>query len=70
MSNPCPTIPDALMKWLDEMYPERSPEPSMSPAEMWMRAGERRLVRTLLSRHKDQGPNPHADQSQLPHRTA
>lgn len=36
-----------LVDLLEAMYPERSPEPEESERELWMRAGERRLVRKL-----------------------
>lgn len=37
-----------LVDILDELYPERCPDPDDSPAEMWMKAGERRLVNKLI----------------------
>ena len=41
-----------LIKELDKEFPESSPEPSHTDREIWMRAGERRIVRMLLARVK------------------
>ncbi|MGE3367008.1 MAG: hypothetical protein AB7I34_26610 [Rhizobiaceae bacterium] len=48
-----PTLPPALLDWLDRKYAERSPDPKDSEREIWMKAGERRLVRHLLLRAKE-----------------
>lgn len=48
---PMTLLPDSaeeLVKRLDAIYPERTPTPDLSERELWMRAGERRLVRRLL----------------------
>jgi hypothetical protein len=37
------------IRYLDERFPERCPSPSDSEREIWMKAGERRLVRHLLN---------------------
>lgn len=42
-----PEIPAALMAALDERFPERSAELSWSDREVWMKAGERAVVRFL-----------------------
>lgn len=39
-----------LITRLDKLYPEKAPDPLDSERELWMKAGERRLVRTLLHR--------------------
>lgn len=49
-----PPIPADLIDYLDKAYPEKSPDPEHSEREIWMKAGERRLVRTLLQRFKRQ----------------
>lgn len=41
-----------LIKELDKLYPERSPEPSQSDREIWMAVGARRLVRALIAKVK------------------
>lgn len=40
---------DAL-KTLDAMYPPRPPDPKDSEREIWMKAGERRLVDVLWAK--------------------
>lgn len=42
-----------LIKELDEMYPERCPDLSLSDREIWARAGQRSVVRFLLSLIQD-----------------
>jgi hypothetical protein len=46
------TIPlqdtDALVQWLDTLYPEKSPDPKDSEREIWMKAGERRVINFLI----------------------
>jgi hypothetical protein len=41
-----------LISTLDSLYPESSPNPEDSERELWMKAGERRLVRVLVSKAK------------------
>lgn len=38
---------------LDELCPLRLPDPTILTAEMWMKAGERRLVETLRSKYAE-----------------
>ena len=45
------TIPE-FIEWLDNLYPERCPDINDSEREIWMKAGERRLVRSLISKLK------------------
>lgn len=52
-----PAISEALIKRLDNNYPERSPDPNDSERELWMKAGERRLVRRLLAEYEKQTSN-------------
>jgi hypothetical protein len=40
----------ALIEWLNQLYPEKSPNPSDSEREVWMKAGERRAVNVLISK--------------------
>lgn len=49
-----PAIPADLMQWLDEAFPEKCPDPDDTKREVWMKAGERRLVRRLLAHFKKQ----------------
>ena len=43
-----PVSAEELVEALDASYPEKSPDPLDSEREIWMKAGERRLVRHLL----------------------
>lgn len=48
-------IPDFsidLIKMLDKLYPEQSPNPKDSEREIWIKAGKRELVRNLVSSMK------------------
>jgi hypothetical protein len=45
-----PSTVSELVEWLDKLYPERSPDPDDSEREIWMRVGERRLVRSLIAK--------------------
>jgi hypothetical protein len=51
-----PPLDPALIEALDRMYPERCPDPSWNDREIWMRAGERRLVRRLQEELRRQRP--------------
>lgn len=39
-----------IMSLLEECYPHRCPDPFASEREIWMKAGERRLVDVLKSK--------------------
>ena len=52
-----PLIPREVAEWLDRKYPERSPDHRDSEREIWLKAGERRLVRHLLFHLKSQEEN-------------
>ena len=56
-NSPFPHIPNALLDELNQRYPERSPEPEWSDREVWIRAGERRVVRFLKEQFKRQNEN-------------
>ncbi len=49
-----PFISDALMKALDERFPEASPSVSATEREIWIAVGRRDLVRFLKQKHKSQ----------------
>lgn len=55
--NNIPPIPPNLLEALEEMYPERCPEPSWSDREIWIRVGERRVVRNLRRLFEEQNEN-------------
>lgn len=48
MANPCPPIDEALLRWLDETYPERTPRKGTSLEDIWFEAGSREVVRNLI----------------------
>jgi hypothetical protein len=52
-----PPITPELLKYLDENFPDRCPDPAWSDREIWLRAGERRLVRHLQRIGKEQAEN-------------
>jgi len=52
-----PVISEDLLKALDKQFPERCPEPSWSDREVWMRVGERRVVRFLKRVFDQQNEN-------------
>lgn len=43
-------IPEEALKTLDRMYPPRPPDPKDTEREIWMKAGERRLVEVLWAK--------------------
>ena len=49
-----PPIPKPLMDKLDEMYPERCPESNQSDRDIWIKVGERKVIRKLLAEFKSQ----------------
>lgn len=47
-----PVFSSDLILELDKDFPERCPDPSTTEREIWMQAGERRLVRMLLEKKR------------------
>lgn len=47
-----PVYAKDLIEKLDELYPERSPDPKMGERHIWMYAGQRELIRNLLHKLK------------------
>lgn len=52
-----PRISKDFIEALDALYPERCPEPQWSDREIWMRVGERRVVRALQRIFDEQNRN-------------
>lgn len=52
-----PVVPKDLLDALDARFPERCPEPEWSDREIWIRAGERRVVRFLKRICEQQNEN-------------
>lgn len=42
-----------FIKMLDAMYPPRPPDPKDTEREIWMKAGERRLVEVLQAKFNE-----------------
>jgi len=56
--NKLPVFSVDLIQELDSDFPERSPEPNDTEREVWMKAGERRLVRMLLAKVRQMEEDP------------
>lgn len=52
--NNIPVFSIDLISELDRDYPEQCPDPATPEREIWMRAGERRLVRRLVALQQQQ----------------
>jgi hypothetical protein len=49
-----PPIDDAILRKLDEIYPEQCPSTDMEDREIWHYVGARSVVRMLYSVYADQ----------------
>ena len=49
-----PPIDEALIKKLDEVYPESCADPALSEREIWMAVGCRQVVRMLRAVYLEQ----------------
>ena len=49
-----PPIDEALLKKLDEVYPEFCADPAASEREIWMAVGARQVVRMLRAVYLEQ----------------
>jgi len=49
-----PPIDEALVKKLEELYPEKCPEITAADREIWLYAGSRMVVRMLRSVYLEQ----------------
>ena len=49
-----PPIDEALVKRLDEVYPESCADPAASEREIWMAVGARQVVRMLRAVYLEQ----------------
>jgi hypothetical protein len=52
-----PFIPQDLLDDLNRRYPERCPEVDWSDRDIWLKAGERRVIRFLNEQFKRQNEN-------------
>ena len=53
-NNTLPVITDDLIQGLDNLYPQRHPDLSLSDREIWYRAGQRSVVDYLIEQQKRQ----------------
>lgn len=53
-NNTLPVISDDLIQGLDNLYPQRHPDLSLSDREIWYRAGQRSVVDYLIEQQKRQ----------------
>ena len=53
-SNTLPLITDDLIQALDNLYPQRHPDLSLSDREIWYKAGQRFVVDYLIEQQKRQ----------------
>ena len=53
-NNTLPVITDDLIKGLDNLYPQRHPDLSLSDREIWYRSGQRSVVDYLIEQQKRQ----------------
>lgn len=54
MSRQLPPIPRPLMDALELLFPERCPNPNDSEREIWMKAGERRVITVMRQQYERQ----------------
>jgi len=52
-----PIIPKPLLDELNERYPERSAESEWTDRDIWIKSGERRVIRFLNEMYKRQNEN-------------
>ena len=55
-----PLYAEDLINELDKMYPERCPDAETPERMIWMRSGQRELVRNLIYKLQLQKENPDA----------
>ena len=53
-NNTLPLITDDLLQGLDNLYPQRHPDLSLSDREIWYRSGQRSVVDYLIEQQKRQ----------------
>ncbi len=56
-SKPFPIVPEALLAELNERFPEQTPDEGWTDREIWIRVGQRRIVRFLNSVFAKQNEN-------------
>ena len=49
-----PYVDEPLLDWLEQIYPDKCPEPNMSDREIWMARGAVTVIRNLRRLHEEQ----------------
>jgi hypothetical protein len=49
-----PFIPRDLLETLEDLYPDRCPDPSWSEREIWIKVGERNVINKLRFEYDEQ----------------
>lgn len=57
MESKPPYIDDKLLEYLEQIYPDRSPEPDETDREIWIKRGAVGVVRHLRRIHDEQREN-------------
>lgn len=52
-----PLVDDHLIAYLENMFPDRCPSPSLTDREVWMNVGKVAVVQHLRRIHKEQREN-------------
>lgn len=52
-----PAIDTALVEWLEQIYPDKCPDASLSDREIWIAAGAVGVIRKLRALHEEQWEN-------------
>jgi len=54
---PIPPLSPELVEALDKRFPERCPDPKWSDRDIWIRVGQREVVRFLIEELRRQSEN-------------
>lgn len=49
-----PYVDEPLLEWLEQIYPDKCPEPNMTDREIWMARGAVTVIRNLRRLHEEQ----------------
>jgi hypothetical protein len=66
MRHECPPLDPALLRWLDETYPEKSPAKDERYGELMWRGGVREVVRKLKVEFERQQEPPNVSRKETP----
>ncbi|MTD92889.1 hypothetical protein GIW81_00915 [Hyphomicrobium sp. xq] len=54
MPPPCPPVPEALLTYLDAMFPNQCAREGDTPEQIWIAAGARKVVDHLKAHQPDE----------------